>query len=103
MNGNKLQELRDRFGYSRKELAEELLVTPEMIQSWEEGWALINPSNGEIDEMAKLFQMTEDELREYLDADEDEDWSADKKLSFVDVLDAGVRFHQYIKSLKKVK
>ena len=103
MNGNRLQELRERFGYSRNQLAEELLVTSSMIQSWEEGWALINPSKGEIDTMAELFQMAEDELREYLDADEDEDWSADKKLLFVDVLDASIRLHQHIKSLKNGK
>ena len=53
--------------------------------------------------MAELFQMAEDELREYLDADEDEDWSADKKLLFVDVLDASIRLHQHIKSLKNGK
>ena len=103
MNGNRLQELRERFGYSRNQLAEKLLVTSSMIQSWEEGWALINPSKGEIDTMAELFQMAEDELREYLDADEDEDWSADKKLLFVDVLDASIRLHQHIKSLKNGK
>ena len=103
MNGSRLQELREQFGYSRKQLAEELLVTSELIQSWEEGWALTNPSNGEIDEMAELFQMTEDELREYLEADEDEDWSADKKLSFIDILDASIRLHRHGKSLKENK
>ena len=50
MNGRKLKELRDKHGYSREKFAQLLYVTPSIIESWEEGWAIINPSSGEIDE-----------------------------------------------------
>ena len=48
MNGKTFKELREKHGYSRKEKANRLYVGESMVQSWEEGWSLINPSSGEI-------------------------------------------------------
>ncbi len=103
MNGNALKELREKNGYSRSQLAEKLYVTASMIQSWEEGWAIINPSNGEIDEMADAFGMSEDELREVLDADPDDDYGENTKVSWLDYLDAGVRAINFCKDTIKNK
>ena len=89
MNGEKLKELREKYGYSREELAEDLYVTASIIQSWEEGWAIINPSSGEIGEMAELFHMAEESLREILDLSEDDDYDSPmKKLRFIDCVDS---------------
>lgn len=55
MDGKKLQYLREKNHISRQELANKLYVTPYIIQSWEEGWAIINPSSGEIEELANAF------------------------------------------------
>lgn len=95
MNGNALKTLREEHGYSRSELAEILYVTASMIQSWEEGWAIINPSKGEIREMAEAFNMSVDELREVLDADPDDDYGEDTKVTLLDYIDAGVRAYNF--------
>lgn len=97
MDGDRLKELREKFGYSREELAEKVCVTKYIIQSWEEGWAFMNPSSGEIEELADAFHMTEEELRDVLAQDEDDDYSDDQKLSFIDYVDAGVRMLEHIK------
>ena len=73
INGTRLKELREQNGYSREELAEKICVTQYIIQGWEQGWGLINPSSGEISEMAELFHLSEDQLREELDANEEND------------------------------
>lgn len=70
INGRRLKELREKNGLTREELAQKILVTKHIIQSWEEGWGIINPSSGEISEMADLFGLSEAELREAIDADE---------------------------------
>lgn len=75
--GDRLKELREKHGYSRKELAEKLYVTEAFIQGWEEGWDIINPSSGEIAEMADAFGIDEEKLRFYLEQDEDEDYDID--------------------------
>ena len=84
MRGERLFELRTKFGYTREELAESLYVTPSIIQSWEQGWAIINPSSGEIDEMAEVFEMTEEELREYLEQDEEDDYDNENSKKMLD-------------------
>ena len=57
MNGEKLKENRERFGYSGEDLA----------QYWEEGWCIKGTSSGEIKTMADIFRMTEEELCEMLE------------------------------------
>ena len=55
MNGETFKELREKHGYSRKEIENRLYAGESMVQSWEEGWSLINPSSGEIEELAEIF------------------------------------------------
>lgn len=74
INGKRLKELREQNGYSQEELADKIYCTKYIIQGWEEGWGIINPSSGEIDEMAMLFGLSEEELREQIDADEEKDY-----------------------------
>lgn len=93
MNSVALRNLRERYGYSRKALADKLYVTESIIQSWEEGWAIINPSSGEIEEMAGAFGMSEDDLRSYISADIDED----EGVRFIDFIDAGIRAIKFCK------
>ena len=89
MNGRKLKELRDKHGYSREKFAQLLYVTPSIIESWEEGWAIINPSSGEIDEMAQLFSMTEEMLRTVLNLDEEDDYDCPtNQTKFIDYVDS---------------
>lgn len=74
INGQRLKELREMHGYSRIFLAEETLTTKETIQGWEEGWACMNPSSGEISIMAELFHLSEEEFRNEINADEEFDF-----------------------------
>lgn len=97
MNGKTFKELREKHGYSRKEIANRLYVGESMVQSWEEGWSLINPSSGEIEELAEIFSMEEDQLRMLLEQDEDDDDDYDTPLTFIDVVDSGVRWIGHIK------
>ena len=62
MNGEKLKNIREKTGYSRKELAERILVTEYVVQSWEEGWYITQPSSGEIEGLAEMFNLSEEEL-----------------------------------------
>lgn len=73
MDGFALQNLREEQGLSREELAERILVTESIIQSWEEGWSFISPSSWEIEAMADAFNMTVDDFRTAIDHDECED------------------------------
>lgn len=74
INGERLKELREKHGYSRAELAEKTYTTIEIIQGWEEGWACINPSSGEISIMAELFNISEEKFRTEINADEENDF-----------------------------
>lgn len=74
INGKRLQELRESNNYSRKEVAEEILTTEAIISGWEEGFAMMNPSSGEIETMAEMFHMTEEQFREEIDASEENDY-----------------------------
>lgn len=74
INGEALKELREKSGISRSELAAHTLTTKEIVQGWEEGWGIMNPSSGEISIMAELFHLSEEEFREIINADEENDY-----------------------------
>ena len=101
MRGDKIKELREKHGYSRKELADRLYVTAAEVQSWEEGWFITCPSSGEIEEMANAFEMDEDRLREIIDQDESDDSDENTNLRIIDYVDAGIRARRFIKKLKR--
>ena len=97
MDGKKLKAIREKLGYSRKDIAHEALVTEYEVQSWEEGWYIKQPSSGEIESMAELFDMTEEELCTLLNI-EDYDESEPR---FIDYVDAGLRAIKHIGNIKK--
>jgi len=97
MNGEKIKELREKAGLTREALAKELYVTASIIQSWEEGWYNVPPSSGEIDEMATIFKIDEENLRELLDQDECEDYDAAPKWRFIDYIDYGIKVKKALK------
>lgn len=74
INGERLRELRELNGYSRSEIAKETLTTEYIIQGWEEGFAIMNPSSGEIEVMAEMFNLSEEQLREEIDAPMENDY-----------------------------
>ena len=74
INGEVLKNIRENSNITREELANLIYVTPYIIQSWEEGWGIMNPSSGEISGMAEIFNMTEDDLREKINASEENDY-----------------------------
>ena len=78
MNGQRLRALRQEVGLSQEKLAERIYVTKYIIQSWEEGWHIINPSSGEIEEMAEIFGISEEQLRLEIDAPEKNDFDYEK-------------------------
>ena len=100
MRGDLLKKLREERGISRHKLAELAYVTEAIVQSWEEGWFIQAPSSGEIESMAECFGMDETELMELLDL-EDDDLSDDQELSWIDIIDAGVRARQFIRKQRK--
>ena len=73
MNGETLKKLREELGYSKKTLAGMIYVTEYIIQSWEEDWALTDPSSSEIEGLAEAFNMPTDSIREMLDHNIDDD------------------------------
>lgn len=101
MNGERLKEIRESNSISRKQLAQKIYVTESIVQSWEEGWYIESPSSGEVEEMAEVFNMSEEILRNIIDLPEEDD-SDNNTTSFVDHIDAGVRAVKHIKK-KKIK
>lgn len=99
MNGKKLKEIREIKKISRKQLAQKIYVTESIVRSWEEGWYIETPSSGEIEEMAELFNTSEEILRDIIDLPEEYD-SENNTTSFVDYIDAGVRAIKHIKKQK---
>lgn len=96
MDGKKLKDIREKFGFSRKDIANAALVTEYEVQSWEEGWYIKQPSSGEIESMAEIFGMAEEELCVLLDiGDYDE-----SEPSFIDYVDAGLRALNHIRKKK---
>ena len=76
INGKRLQEIRENNGYSRGEVAKETLTTEAINRGWEAGFAAMNPSSGEISVMAEMFNMSEDEFREEINADKENDFDS---------------------------
>lgn len=97
MDGEKLKEIREKLGYSREEVADAALVTEYEVQSWEEGWFIKQPSSGEVELMAELFNMDEDELYTLLDIEDDDE----SGVRFSDFIDAGLRAIKHIRNIKK--
>ena len=60
MISDKIKELRENAGMTQKELADKLLVTPQAISRWEKGET--EPSVSTLDSIAKIFNVTLDEL-----------------------------------------
>lgn len=104
MNGKRLQELREINGYTRDEVAERVLVTEMIVQGWEQGWGSINPSSGEIEEMAEMFNMTEEELRFEIEQEEEDDYdysSNSSGYSFSETVGSAVGSLLYLKMLEE--
>ena len=99
MNGERLKEIRESNNISRKELALKLYVTELIVQSLEEGWYIESPSSGEVEELAEIFNISEEVLRKIIDLPEEDD-SDNNTTSFVDYIDAGVRAVKHIKKQK---
>ncbi len=99
MNGEKLKGIRESNKISRKQLAQKIYATESIVRSWEEGWYIETPSSGEIEEMAELFNMSEETLRNIIDLPKEDD-SENNTTSFVDYIDAGVRAVKHIKKQK---
>ena len=78
-----------------------MYVTEYILQGWEEGWSLISLSNGEMEELANAFQMTEEELRRVLSQEKDDDYSDDTKINFFDVIDSGIKWLELIRKMKE--
>ena len=95
MNSSILKTLREKSGFSRKVLAKKLYVTESVVQSWEEGWYIAEPSYGELEEMAEVFNLTEYELIKLLELENN-----NNDISFIDFVDAGFRT---LKNTKKNK
>lgn len=79
IDGNRLKQLREENGYTLDEVAKETYNTAYTVQSWEEGWALSNPSSGEISSLAEMFNMSEEDLRYEINADEEHDGDNENK------------------------
>ena len=77
MNGKNLEKLRIKNGFSRQELGELLYENAAHIQSWEEGWYVNGPTTSDIEDMADAFGMSEQELRKYIEQDEEDDYDSD--------------------------
>ena len=89
MNGERLKEIRESNNISRKQLAQKIYVTESIVQSWEEGWYIESPSSGEVEEMAEVFNMSEEILRNIIDLPEEENTQINKTVDF------GVKKHQF--------
>ncbi len=60
MISENIKNLRNNAGMTQKELAEKLYVTPQAVSRWENGE--VEPSVDAISTMAKIFQVTTDEI-----------------------------------------
>ena len=78
MNGKKLEELRIEKGFTRREIAEILYENESHIQSWEQEWYVNAPTASDIEDMAEAFDMDVDELRAYIEHDEEDDYDPDE-------------------------
>lgn len=60
MIGNNIKKLRMQRGMTQKNLADRLFVSPQAVSRWENNE--VEPSIGTITEMAKIFNVTTDEI-----------------------------------------
>ena len=60
MIGNNIKRLRTQRGMTQKNLADRLFVSPQAVSRWENNE--VEPSLGTITEMAKIFNVTTDEI-----------------------------------------
>jgi transcriptional regulator with XRE-family HTH domain len=60
MIGNNIKKLRMQRGMTQKNLADQLFVSPQAVSRWENNE--VEPSVGTITEMAKIFNVTTDEI-----------------------------------------
>ena len=77
LNGARLRQLRVEAHLSQAELGNRILCTESIVRGWEEGWGIIRPSSGEIEMMAEIFRISEDQLRLELNAPEEYDYDYD--------------------------
>ena len=101
MDGKQLKDMREKHGYSRKDLAKIIYVTEHEVQSWEEGWGITEPSSGEIEGLAEAFNVSEEELCDMLSIDISDGYWEDKPIRFIDYIDSGIRLMKHIKSKRK--
>lgn len=100
MRGDILKAIRQKCGIDREELANAVCVTESIIQSWEQGWCIQPPSSGEIEAMAECFRISEEDLLEMLEIDE-EALSDSATPRFIDFADSAVKWLDYIKDRTK--
>ena len=60
MIGDKIKQLRTSAGFSQKDLAEKLFVTPQAVSRWENGD--VEPSISTLKNMSEIFGVTIDEI-----------------------------------------
>lgn len=60
MIGNNIKRLRTQRGMTQKNLADRLFVSPQAVSRWENNE--VEPSLGTVIELAKIFQVTTDEI-----------------------------------------
>jgi len=77
LNGARLRQLRVAAQLSQAELGDRILCTESIVRGWEEGWGILRPSSGEIEMMAEIFQISEEQLRLELNAPEEYDYDYD--------------------------
>lgn len=66
-----IKSLRLQNGLTQKQLADELHVTPQAVSRWENGE--VEPSVSAIGEMAKIFNVSYDELMRGKEEDEEKE------------------------------
>ena len=70
MIGNNIKKLRMQRGMTQKNLADILFVSPQAVSRWENNE--VEPSIGTITEMAKIFNVSEQEVALAFEKDENE-------------------------------
>ena len=102
LDGSAFQKLRESKGFSRAKLAEIMYVTSSFIQSWEEGWYIVPPTWGEIDEMAMAYNMEIDDILEILGIEEEDLYVPDEESpDMFDYIDSITRAKHYVEELIK--
>jgi transcriptional regulator with XRE-family HTH domain len=82
----RLRETREARGITRKELAEQLNVTPSSVWNWENQYAQPKPET--LAHIASIFGVTEGFLRNGADANRDETIESEPSESFPSIVEA---------------